>query len=216
MAGMDHFELVIKGEGGHTASPQYSIDPIVTAANVIQGVKVIQTRELDILNEPVLIMFGMIEGGSASNVIPDKVKLSGMVRHLYSGDENSEDHPKKRFERIISNICSAHRADYNPTYPYSQPTLVNNPKMAKMIGSVASEDLATPQNIVSFVSMAGEDFSEFTARVPGAFYLLGTGDPEKESHYPHRHPKYNIDEDVLAIGVEMHVQSAIRYLAEGG
>ncbi|MGA9264803.1 MAG: amidohydrolase, partial [Desulfobacterales bacterium] len=80
MAGMEHFDLVIKGRGGHTATPQSAVDPIVAAAAIINGVQVIQTREIDVLKEPAIIMFGKIEGGSASNVIPDTVTLSGTMR----------------------------------------------------------------------------------------------------------------------------------------
>ncbi|UCE35242.1 MAG: amidohydrolase, partial [Deltaproteobacteria bacterium] len=57
MAGMEHFELVVKGRSGHTATPQSAIDPILAAANIIQGVQIIQTREIDALKEPTIIMF---------------------------------------------------------------------------------------------------------------------------------------------------------------
>jgi metal-dependent amidase/aminoacylase/carboxypeptidase family protein len=84
--------------------------------------------------------------------------------------------------------------------------------MAKLVRSVAVEELSCKQDIVSFISLAGEDFWEFAARIPGAFYFLGVGKPEKETQYPHHHPRFNIDEDALKVGVEMHVRAALRYL----
>ncbi len=60
--------------------------------------------------------------------------------------------------------------------------------------------------------MLGEDFSEFSNRVPSTFVFVGVGNKEKGTDYPHHHPKFNIDEDALAIGVEIHVRSALEYL----
>ena len=211
MAGMVHFDLEIQGRGGHTATPQSAIDPIITAANIIQGVQIIQSREIDVLKEPTIIMFGKIQGGTASNVIPDSVLLSGTMRYLFEGKEDSDDNPKQRFERVVSQICAAHRAAYALSYLYGHPTLVNHSEMARLVQSVVGKELNPAPEIVSFVSMAGEDFSEFAARVPGAFYFLGAGNPAKKAHFPHHHPKFNIDEDVLSVGVEMHVRAALNF-----
>jgi len=213
MAGMEHFNLIIKGRGGHTATPQSAIDPILAAAGVIQGVQIIQTREIDVLKEPTIIMFGQIQGGTASNVIPDSVALGGTMRYLFEGDPESENNPKKRFERIVSNICTAHRAEYELSYLYGHPTLVNHCEMAALLNTIAGRELDPSPDIVSFVSLAGEDFSEFAARVPGAFYFLGTGNSSKQTDFPHHHPRFNIDEDVLTVGIEMHVRGALAFFS---
>ena len=153
MAGMEHFKLVVKGRGGHTASPQSAIDPIITAAGIIQGVQTIQTREIDVLKEPTIIMFGRIQGGTASNVIPDTVTLEGTMRFLFEGDPASEDNPKKRFERFVSNICGAHRAAYELSFLYGHPTLVNHREMADLVNAVAARELDPAPEIVSPVSI---------------------------------------------------------------
>ena len=213
MAGMEHFNLIIKGRGGHTATPQSAIDPILAAAGVIQGVQIIQTREIDALKEPTIIMFGQIQGGTASNVIPDAVTLGGTMRFLFEGGRRSEKHPKKRFERIVSNICAAHRAEYELAYLYGHPTLVNHREMAALVHTVAAQELEPAPEVVACVSLAGEDFAEFAARVPGAFYFLGAGNADKQTDFPHHHPRFNIDEDVLTVGVEMHVRGALAFFS---
>ena len=119
---------------------------------------------------------------------------------------------KRRLERIVSSICATHRATCEVTFLYGHPTLVNNHEMCELVRSVVMQDLSCQQDIVSFTSLAGEDFSEFAARVPGAFYLIGVGNPEKETQYPHHHPRFNIDEDALKVGVVLHVRAALRYL----
>ncbi|HHX51116.1 MAG TPA: amidohydrolase, partial [Clostridia bacterium] len=66
--------------------------------------------------------------------------------------------------------------------------------------------------IVNYACLAGEDFAEFSRRVPSAFYFVGTGNQEQEADYPHHHPRFNIDEDSLPIGVEMHLRTVWAFL----
>jgi amidohydrolase len=210
MAGMEHFTLTIKGRGGHTATPQTAVDPIITAANIVQTVQIIQTREIDVL-KPTIIMFGKIQGGTASNVIADKVVLGGTMRYLYDGGENTPETPGTRFERIVANVCNAHRTEYELSFLYGHPTLINDHATVEIVKSVAKDIVETSDKIVSYISMAGEDFSEFAARVPSAYYFVGAGNPEKDARYPHHHPRFNIDEDALKIGVAMHVRTALKF-----
>lgn len=215
MAGMEHFDLTIKGRGGHTATPQSAIDPILAAAAVIQGVQVIQTREIDVQKEPALIMFGKIQGGTASNVIPDSVVLSGTMRYLFDGPDESPDNPKKRLERVVSHICAAHRAEYILDFLYGHPTLVNHPEMTDLIRSVASSALAPSPEIISFVTLAGEDFSEFAARAPGVFCFVGAGKSGKKN-YPHHHPCFDFDEEAMQTGTELFVHGALHFFEQAG
>jgi amidohydrolase len=135
------------------------------------------------------------------------------MRYLFEGDPASDNNPKKRFERIVSNICAAHRAEYELSYLYGHPTLVNHREMAALVHTVAVQELEPAPEIVSSVSLAGEDFSEFAARVPGAFYFLGTGNSDKQTDFPHHHPRFNIDEDVLTVGIELHVRGALAFFS---
>lgn len=82
--------------------------------------------------------------------------------------------------------------------------------MTKLVETTAEEALGNSNRIISYISTAGEDFSEFADRVPSAFCFIGAGSKE-ESRYPHHHPRFNIDEDVMSIGVEMHVRSALEF-----
>jgi len=211
MAAMDNFKLTIEGKPGHTGSPESAIDPIITAANIISATQIIQTREIGGM-KPMLIMFGRIEGGTAANVIPAKVELKGSVRYLYAGGEEDE----KRFERIIKGICQAYRTKYELKLMCSNRLLSNDTQMVELVRTAARK-VRSQDDIVSDVrSMVGDDFSEFALKIPSAFYLLGTGNKEKETDYPHHHPRFNIDEDALSTGVEMHVRTALSYLNREG
>jgi len=215
MAGMEHFDLVVKGRGGHTATPQSAVDPVLAAASVIQAVQSIQTRETDVLREPTVIMFGKIEGGTASNVIPDTVTLSGTMRYLFEGPADSPDNPKRRLERIVSGVCDAHRCGYALTFLYGHPTLVNHVGMTELVCAAVSA-MEAPPELVSFVTLAGEDFSEFASRVPSNFSFLGAGKTGGGEPFPHHHPRFDIDEAALPVGVELHVRTALYFFEQAG
>lgn len=215
MAGMDHFTLRVKGKGGHTAAPHMAVDPILCASEIIQSIQAVQTRETDPLT-PVVIMFGQINGGTASNVIPDQVEVSGTLRHLCPESEEHQSSPQGRMERLISHICQAHRAGYELDFLYGHPALVNDAGTVDLVRE-ATRSCGLDQGAVQpLVTLAGEDFSEFAARVPSAFYFVGAGNEAKNICYPHHHPCFNIDEDALSIGVELHVRSALEYFRLNG
>lgn len=211
MAGMHTFKLVIKGMGGHTGFPQESIDPIIAAANLVQTTQIIQSREIDAF-KPTVIVFGRIEGGTTSNVIPDQVELEGTIRYLYDAEAAGEDHPRKKFERIVKHVCETHRTRFEVDYPYNHPAVINDFEMIQFVRTAAAKVVDSEDEIVPFVTMVGEDFCEFANRVPSAFYFIGAGNRDKGADYPHHHACFNIDEAALAIGLEMHVRSALAYL----
>ncbi|MGB3223960.1 MAG: amidohydrolase [Desulforhopalus sp.] len=211
MAGMQHFKITITGKGGHTATPQSAIDPILVSAAVIQAVQTIQTRELDALNEPAVIMFGSIAGGSAANIIPDSVTLEGTIRYLFDGDDENENSPIARLKRIVKGVCETYRATHKIEFPFGHPTLVNDASFTSFFTSQVVGKMSPTLEVEPLVTLAGEDFSEFASRVPGLFYFLGAGKSGVEN-FPHHHPRFDIDEGILEIGVELHVRTALEYL----
>ncbi len=211
MGGLYEFELKIKGQGGHTSAPQLSVDPIITASDIIQTVQSVQTREINPL-KPTAIMFGEFKAGTATNIIPEEAELRGTIRFLYRDDENNLAQPKKRFERIVENVCKTHRAEYEIDYIVESPPVFNNSEMVEMATNTALEVLGDRNKIIDYTNLAGEDFGEFSDEVPSAFYFIGIADKEKGTDYPHHHPKFDIDEITLKTGVEMHVRSALNYL----
>ncbi len=212
MGAMDIFRIIIKGRGGHTAMPQEAIDPVIVAAQIITGAQVIQTRQINALT-PTLITFGKVNAGTASNIIPETVEMEGTLRYLYKGGPDSIERPRERLEKVVAGICKTFDTEYEIHFETSNFTVENDSKLTSKIRKIA-EDLVGNENIVPYVTMAGEDFSEFTREIPSTFYFVGVGNKEKGTDYPHHHPKFDIDEDALAIGVEMHVRSALEYLSQ--
>ncbi|MGB5985218.1 MAG: amidohydrolase [Desulfobacterales bacterium] len=210
MGGLDVFKLTIFGRGGHTGVPEDAIDPLLAAANLIQTVQMIQTREISNLKSTI-IMFGRICGGTKSNIIPDQVELEGSIRFLYPGGPESQEQPTERFVRIAEQVCRTHRCTCRIDIGHENIPLINDPAMVALARRTAVEVFGDTQAVIDNVTMASEDFSEFSQRVPGVFMFLGAGNTAKGTTVSHHNPRFNIDEDILLKGVAMHVQGALNY-----
>lgn len=214
MGGLDVFRVTIKGTGGHTGFPEKAVDPVIAAAHVIMAVQTIQTREISNL-QPTTIMFGKIEGGTKSNIIPEEVLLEGSIRYLFQAGPESSQPPAQRFQRIVQSVCDTHRCSCEINLVRENIPLINDPKITH-VASAAVKKVLDPMGgrITTMQTIASEDFSEFSARVPSAFIFLGCGNPEKGSDIPHHNPCFNIDEEVLPLGVEIFVSSVFGFFQD--
>lgn len=210
MAGLDVFKITIHGKGGHTGVPEDAVDPVLAAANFIQTVQMIQTREISNLKSTV-IMFGKIAGGTKSNIIPDKVRLEGSIRFLYPAGPDSEEQPTERFIRIVEQVCKTHRCTCEIDIVHENIPLINHDEMVKIARETAGEVFGDKKCLIDNQTIASEDFSEFSSRVPGVFMFLGTGNKKKGTHISHHNPCFNIDEDTMPAGVEMYVKGALNF-----
>ena len=213
MAEMYNFKIVLKGKGGHTSAPQNGIDPIVCAANIIQTVQNIQTREIDPMDATVIV-FGKVNGGSSSNIIADKVELEGTLRYLYDGGDECQQQPRKKFRRIVESICQAYRVECQLEFIPSNYIVINDEDSVEFLKNNVMGEVCSPDKIVPYCCMGGEDFSEFTNHnnIPGALIFVGSGNPEANSTAPHHRSDFTIDEDTLITGVKIHVLTALEFL----
>lgn len=213
MAEMYNFRIILRGRGGHTSAPQDAIDPILCAASIIQTVQSIQTREIDPLQATV-IMFGKIQGGTSSNIIADTVEMEGTLRYLYDGDDAGEQQPRKRFRRVVEGICAAYRVEVQLDFLPSSYTVQNDAASVEFLKREVLRDMLPADHILPYCCMGGEDFSEFINHnnIAGALTFIGTGNPAAGSDRPHHRSDFNIDEETLLTGVEMHVRTALAFL----
>ncbi len=208
MAAVELFRCTILGRGGHGAMPHQTIDSIVVAAQIVNALQTIVARNIDPIDSAVVTV-GELHAGTADNVIADSAWLSGTVRYFnpalqgFFGD---------RLEAIIGGICQGHDAGYELDYWQMYPPVINDEGMADLVRSVALEVLETPAGIApNCQTMGGEDMSFFLQEVPGCYFFLGSANPEKGLVYPHHHPRFDFDESVLAMGVEIFVRCVERF-----
>tara|TARA_R110000868_G_scaffold259361_3_gene517175 strand:- start:721 stop:1908 length:1188 start_codon:yes stop_codon:yes gene_type:complete len=191
MGSPDEFEVEIIGKGGHAARAHEAIDPIVLSAQFINAAQTVVSRSVD-PTEPAVVTIGRIEGGTAHNVIPDKVKLWGTVRTL---NKETATLIEDRLEAILKGITEGAGGSYKFDFNKGYPAVTNTPKetanVVSEMKSLFGEDSAI---IMERPIMAGEDFSFYQEHFPGAFFFVGSGSPESDSTHVWHHPKYNVDD----------------------
>ncbi|MDI9389163.1 MAG: amidohydrolase [Synergistota bacterium] len=212
MAAADGWYLVIKGRGGHGSTPELTIDPTITAANLALNLQAIVGREVS-AKETAVISIGVIKAGdSAFNIIPDTVTMNGTVRTF---NPEVKRLVEASLRRVIAGLCEAGRCDYELDYRSFIPATIND-HGATMTGKAVCEEILGPDNVTETeLIMGSEDYSYFLDRVPGTYIFLGTANPDKGSDTGHHHPKFDVDEDALPAGAAILAGFAWRRLVEG-
>jgi amidohydrolase len=209
MAAVECFNLTIFGKGGHGAMPDQTVDSIVVGAQIINALQTIVSRNLNPLDAAVVTV-GKFNAGKALNVIADTANLSGTVRYFNPKLENFID---QRIEEIVKGICLSHGAKYHLDYWKLYPPVINDYTMSELVRSVALDVVETPLGIVpECQTMGGEDMSFFLQEVPGCYFFVGAANSAKGLDYPHHHPRFDFDENALAIGVEMFIRCVEKFL----
>lgn len=200
MARPDEFNIEIIGQGGHAASPHQSVDPIVLAAQVVNSLQTIVSRTVN-PTEAAVVTVGKINGGTAHNIIPEKVELIGTVRTF---SEETAMKIKDRIEGIVKGITEAAEANYNYTFDEGYPAVINTDWATDRLVEAATKSIGK-ENVVLMDDpiMAGEDFAFYQQYFPGTFFFLGSGSESSGSTYTWHHPKYNIDEQCFKTGATL-------------
>jgi amidohydrolase len=209
MAAVETFDVTIRGKGGHGAIPQQTVDSIVVASQVVTALQTIVARNVDPI-ESAVVTVGEFQAGTACNVIADSARLSGTVRYF---NPNFAHYFEQRLHQLIGGICQAHGATYELSYQSLYPPVINDGAIADLVRSVAESVIESPLGIVpNCQTMGGEDMSYFLQSVPGCYFFLGSANAEKGLNFPHHHPRFDFDESVLGMGVEIFVRCVEKFL----
>ena len=208
MAAVECFKLNIFGKGGHGAIPQQTIDSVVVGSQVVNALQTIVARNVSPIDSAVVTV-GEFHAGTALNVIADMAKMSGTVRYF---NPKLEGIIQQRIEDIIAGVCQCHGAKYELDYWRLYPALINNSRIAELVRSVALEVVETPLGVVpECQTMGGEDMSFFLQQVPGCYFFLGSANKNLGLDFPHHHPRFDFDETVLSMGVEMFARCVEKF-----
>jgi amidohydrolase len=208
MAAADRFQIVIHGKGGHGAKPHDTIDPIVIGAQIVTALQTLVAREIDPTEEAVVTV-GTFLAGKAFNVIPDTAEMGGTVRTF---NARNRDRLERRIGELATGIAAAMGGTVEYVYTRGYPATVNNPEMTALVREELAKVVGADGLREAPLMMGAEDFSYFLEAVPGAFWFVGSQNPERGLVWGHHHPRFDIDEASMAIGLETMVNVTMRYL----
>ena len=209
-AASDLFTINIYGRSGHGAYPHWATDAITAAAQVVTALQTIVGRNVD-PRDAAVISPGTIKGGHTSNIIADKVEITGIVRTI---SPVTRKEIKKRLEDVVGHIAAGWGARGEVVWEEGYPSLSNTDKFVDLIRRNAEDLLGKERvHILTEVSLGVEDFAYYLERAPGAFFGLGCACQEKGIAPSLHNQLFDIDEDCLSIGVALQVMNVLAVLS---
>ena len=203
-ASTDTFHITITGAGSHGARPHESHDPIVGAAALVGALQTIVSRRLDPA-QPGVVTVGTINAGTAANIIPDSVQLSGTIRATTSDARALLTGEVRRISEAIATgygltATVALRGGTPPIVNPAVPVSWAREAVTHVLGANALVPLGT-------TNMGGEDFAEYMQTIPGCFMRIGAREAGGRVIAAHS-PSYYAAEDALFIGAAVLAESA--------
>lgn len=199
MAAADTFRVKIHGKGGHAAYPHESEDPIVAASALIMAMQTLVSRNTSPFDSAV-VSVTQINGGTADNIIPERVELSGTIRTFQPSTKAAL---LKRLEEMVPGICKSYGTVGTFEFHEGYPALINNPLPCQWVQR-AAEAMKLP--LSTQATMGGEDMAYYLQKVPGAFFFLGAAPDQPERVFPHHHPKFELDERAVPLAMELFLR----------
>ena len=211
MASMDEIIVRVKGKGGHGAMPHQNIDPVAIACQMVVGLQQIISR----IGNPVIpsvLSFGKFIANGSVNVIPDEVYMEGTFRTI---DETWRTKAHEQMIKTARGIVEAFGATCEFTINKGYPALNNHEALTTDIETFATEYLGRENIEYPDLWMAAEDFAYYGREIDACFYLLGTDNAAGEKGYPLHNPRFDIEENTLALSTGLMAWFAIRSLGYG-
>lgn len=211
MAAADWFSIKVKGKGSHGSQPWKGIDPIQVAAQIIDGLQNIVSRQMELTKAPVVITVGKIHGGVRQNIIPEDCQLDGTIRTL---DSAMQKEVHQRIRWTAAKIAEASGATAEVSFSGKTLVTYNNPELVKkMIPSL--ESAAGTGNVKERNWVTGaEDFSYYGTKAPAFFFYLG-GMPkgkDPKTAPPHHTADFYVDESGMKTGIKAFCDLVFDYM----
>lgn len=206
MGACDEFKITIAGKGGHGAMPHETVDPIFIASQIVSGLQSIVSRTLSPLQSAVVTV-GKVEAGSTFNIIPNEAVMLGTTRSL---TVETRQHIYDQMKRIVEGIPVSFGATGQMEYYWGTPAVINDRTQSRYVEEVVRATFGDAVYAADMEpTLAAEDFAHYLVKCPGAFIFVGMGG--EASAYPHHHPRFDIDEDVIPSAIELFIQLVLRF-----
>jgi len=206
MAAADKFEIVLEGQGGHAALPHTASDVLAAAAQLILQLKTLVARCAPPTAMAVLSVTRVC-GGHTHNVLPASATLGGTVR---SFDPAVQDRIEASLRQTAEGIALMTQTRATVSYDRYYPATINDAAAAQDV--IAALDGVCPTQLLEAPALTSEDFAFMLQVRPGAYLWLGQGPAAEGTAISLHHPGYDFNDDVLALGVAVHVALALHAL----
>ncbi len=213
----DHFTVNIYGKGCHGSAPWQGVDGAMIAAQIINALQILQSRETETREETVLTI-GYVQAGSTGNAVADTAVLKGTAR---SYSEKTREYLQKRIKEISEGIAKTYRGRAEVVFTSGTPPMINEKEISgavykntcRLLGEkrVLTTAMISPDGRVARGG-GSEDFAYISEKIPSVMVSLTAGEKEKGYIFPVHHPKATFDESVLSIGAAIYAWNGMEML----
>ena len=209
-AAVDDLTFTVRGKSGHGAMPHQAIDAVVVAAQIVNALQTVVSRTRSPF-EPAVLTIGSIHGGTAWNIIADRVEMRGTLRTF---DAKVRERLLGRINALAKGVAESMEATCEIEDRYGAPPVVNDLAIADLVRR-AVEPVAGEEYVVeNDPSAGGDDFAYFAEEAPGCLFLVGSSNVERGLDKGHHNPSFDIDEQALVIGAGCLEASLLKLLTE--
>ena len=211
MAAAQRFVIDIQGKQAHGSQPWKSVDPILIAAKIVDGLQSIISRNSELTKEGAVISVGSIHSGIRFNIIPETAQMVGTIRTL---DEEMKQLIIKRMKEMVPQIAEAYGGSAQVDIFETAALTYNDPDLTELAVSSLKKALGENQVVEMQAVTGAEDFSAFQEKVPGFYFFLGgliQGNNPKDAP-SHHTPEFMVDDAGLIYGVKAMVQLSLDFL----
>ncbi|MBX3000437.1 MAG: amidohydrolase [Caldilineaceae bacterium] len=212
MAAGARFTITVHGKGGHGARPNETVDAVVVAAQIVNMLQTIISRNLD-PEDIGVVSVGSIHAGDAGNVIAETATMHGTIR---SFTEETKELLRRRVPEVAQMTAVALGATADVEINEGINATVNAEAPTLLMADAARALFGAENVSMDYRTTGGEDFSAVLAQVPGNFFFLGARNDEAGINAPHHNPRFDIDERCLPQGVAILCDGAVRSLKGEG
>lgn len=202
LAAYETFDITLKGVGGHGAFPHLAKDPVVAAGYLITALQSIVSRNLDPLKQAVLSIT-QLHGGTAYNIIPDQVEISGCLRYF---EPQCQHLFEERIREVCAGVAQSHGLDIEASFDPCYTAVVNCPEQTshavRAMTMVAGKENV---NAEAEAVMGSEDFAFMLQEKPGCYILIGNGTEGTGGCMVHN-PLYDFNDEIIPIGATYWVR----------
>ena len=186
----------------------------MTAAQIINGLQTVVSRQTELTKEAAVVSVGMIRGGVRNNIIPEEVEMIGTIRTL---DEEMQKKVHENIRRTATKIAESQGAKAEVDIQIGYPVTYNDPELTgKMLPSL--QRAAGKENVKLVNAITGaEDFSFFQREIPGFYFFVGGQPADKKGPGSklggHHTPDFYIDESGMIVGLKAMLNVTLDYMA---
>ena len=209
LASADIFNLTITGKGTHGAHPDMGNDPILAGAHFTTALHSVVSRNVDPI-EGAVLSIGAFHAGTAANIIPETVQITGTIRAL---EPEVRDLLHKRLHELVEGIAITFNVKNDFNIEEGYPATANAPEVSEFLFKTAADLFGEDRVTYRKPALGAEDFGFFSRMRPGAIIAIGCANEKVNA--PLHSPHFDMDEKALEIGVRLFSEAVNRFFANG-